>query len=262
MKCAILISLYNAEKTLDRTFDSLREQTFQDFRIIAINDRSTDRTAEMLSVWQKSFGKERFLLIENEKNIGLTRSLNRGLAAISEPYTARIDADDWWHPEKLARQMNYLESDSKCGVLGCDYENISGQKSKSVLLPKTDQEIKRVFFRRNPFAHSCIVFRTNLVKSIGGYSESVRYGQDYDLWLRLLPLTNFANLPSILCFRNTEDTLTTRSQKEQMMQSVRTQWKYLRLYRRPAADYLGILEPLIIAFTPASLRALKRKYFP
>lgn len=260
MKCAILIALYNAEKTLDRTFESLLTQTFQDFRIVAINDASSDSTENRLLDWQSKFGNSRFTIIKNTPNFGLTRSLNTGLSVIDEPYTARIDADDWWHPEKLSKQITYLETHPTCGIVGSWYENISSHGRKKITPPVTDREIRTRIFKRNPLAHSSVVFRSSLVQELGGYNESIRYGQDYDLWLRLLPETVFANVPEILCFRTTEGTLTARRQREQMLQCVKTQFKYLQCYQRPLTEYRFILEPLAVALAPEWLRHLKRKY--
>ena len=263
MKCAILISLYNAEKTLDKTFGSLQAQTWQDFRIIAINDCSKDDTLTLLKKWQEKFGTEKFLLINNERNIGLTKSLNKGLDRIIEPYTARIDADDRWDTTKLEKQIDYLEKYPGCGLLGTWYTNISSKNESRVTPPVTDAEIRKSIFRKNPFAHSCVIFKTDLVKQAGKYDESVRYGQDYDLWLRLLPETTFANIPEFLCSRNIEGTLTSsgKNQRSQMLQCVKTQLKYLNLYDRPWKEYRFIIEPLSVALAPEWLRKLKRKIF-
>ena len=263
MKCAILISLYNAEKTLDETFRSLKRQTFQDFRIIAINDHSKDQTSSLIRKWQEKMGKDRFFIIDNEENIGLTKSLNKGLLEITEPYTARIDADDTWDTTKLEKQIVYLEKYPKYGIIGTWYKNIASTKEVKVTLLVTDAEIKKTIFKRNPFAHSCVVFRTALIKEAGCYDESIRFGQDYELWLRLLPKTNFANIPEFLCFRNIEGTLTSsgRNQRTQMFQCVKTQLKYLKRYSRPITDYRCIIEPLLVALAPEWLRTLKRKLF-
>lgn len=263
MKCAILISLYNAEKTLDKTFKSLQAQTWQDFRIIAINDCSKDGTLTLLKKWQEEFGTEKFLLIDNKQNIGLTKSLNKGLDQITEPYTARIDADDQWDATKLEKQIDYLEQHPKCGLLGTWYTNISSKPENKNTPPATDAEIRKSIFRKNPFAHSCVIFKTDLVKQVGKYDESVRYGQDYDLWLRLLPETTLANIPEFLCSRNIEGTLTSsgKNQRAQMFQCVKTQLKYLGLYDRPWKEYRFIIEPLSVALAPEWLRKLKRKIF-
>ena len=262
MKCAILISLYNAEKTLDETFRSLKRQTFQDFRIIAINDHSGDQTLSLLRKWQEKIGKERFIITDNPENIGLTKSLNIGLAQITEPYTARIDADDTWDTTKLEKQIAYLEKYPKCGIVGTWYVNISSKRERKIILPVTNSDIKKSIFKRNPLAHSCVVFRTELIKEAGSYDESIRYGQDYDLWMRLFPKTNFANIPEFLCFRNVDGTLTSsgRNQRIQMFQCVKTQKKYLKLYKRSLSEYRFIIEPFLVALAPEWLRTLKQKF--
>ncbi len=95
MKCAILVSLYNAEKTLDRTFESLRAQTWQDFRIIAIDDCSKDGTSVLLKKWQGQFGKEKFLLIDNEQNITNWKSRGVPSARLSAVALALGVSRDW-----------------------------------------------------------------------------------------------------------------------------------------------------------------------
>ena len=261
MKCAVLISLYNAEKTLDKTFESLKAQTFKDFRIVAINDYSTDKTFDLLNKWQLVFKKDHFLIINNKKNLGLTKSLNKGLHLITEPYTARLDADDYWEPTKLEKQIAYLEKYVQYGIVGTWYKNLTSKSEKKVTTPVTDTEIKGSIFKRNPFAHSSIIFRTELIKESGTYDETLRFGQDYELWLRLLPKTNFANIPEFLCLRNIEGTLTSsgKNQRAQMLQCVRTQLKYLNLYNRAILEYRYIIEPFLVAFTPEWLRIIKRK---
>lgn len=260
MQVSILISLYNAEQTLDQTFESLLHQTLTDFQIIAINDASTDTTLAKLLTWQETFGSERFLLIDNPTNLGLTHSLNLGLEKIQTPYTARLDSDDWWEPSKLEQQIHFLQENPDYGIIGTSYINHLEKKEVVVSPPASDPAIKATLFKRNPFAHSAVVFRTELVRQVGSYDTTVRYGQDYDLWLRLLPKTRFANIVTPLCHRNAIDTLSSRKQSEQMLQCVKTQLKYLRLYQRPLWDYRYISEPLLVALTPHWIRQLKRKF--
>lgn len=260
MKCAVLISLYNAEKTLDRTFESLNAQTFQDFRIVAINDHSNDDTLKLLEKWRSAFGEDRFAIIDNETNIGLTKSLNKGLSSVKELYAARIDADDWWHPEKLEKQIAFLDRSPNHGIIGCNYINMANGQEKRVVLPETDEAIKKDMLRRNPFAHSCVVFRTDITRNIGGYDESIRYGQDYELWLRCSLKTKFYNIQEFLCFRNAESGISFERQNEQMFQCLKTQMRYIRELRRSPFEYRFLLEPLAVILTPAFIRDLKRRF--
>ncbi len=253
---SILISVFNAEKTLDKCFESIAKQHFQNFVIVCINDHSTDTSPQLITKWQQVFG-EKFTLIENTTNLGLTRSLNLGLQHIDTPYTARIDSDDWWHPSKLQKQMTFLESHLEYGLIGSHYQNVFGEKTKDIHTPETDQEIKKLIFGYNPFGHSAVVFATKLVKAAGGYDESIYYGQDYELWLRLLPQTEFYNLPEILCYRTGDSGISKERQNEQIIQYMKTQWKYVRRYKYPLSTYLNFIRPLLVLLSPQWLKNIK-----
>lgn len=257
---SILLATYNGEKTLDRCLRSLYEQTYQDFRIIGINDASTDTTHDILLSWQKKFSEERFEIIKQTTNRGLTRSLNLGLEKIDTPYTARIDADDWWTPEKLEKQIRFLESNPGYGVIGCAYINVIHGKERPVFLPETDIHLKKMIFYRNPFAHSCVIFQTDLIKHAGSYDQNIYYGQDYELWLRISSQTKFYNIPEILCYRNANSGISYSKQNAQLWQFVKTQCTYIQRLDRPFFDYRFIIEPLIVIATPQWIRTWKRKY--
>lgn len=255
----ILLSIHNGADTLDRCFESIQKQTYPAFHILSVDDRSTDTTPQLLKKWQEIFGTDRLSILANEQNLGLTKSLNRGLEAITTPYTARIDADDWWHPEKLQYQIEFLESHSDHGIVGTAYTNVTYGKEKSVFPPFTDEAIRKDMFRRNPFAHSTVMFRTQLIKQVGGYDAAIRYGQDYELWLRISSLTRFANLKKILCYRASDSGISYTKQNAQMWQYIKTQFRYLRLLKRPISDYRYLIIPLLTILTPESIRRLKRK---
>jgi glycosyltransferase involved in cell wall biosynthesis len=255
----VLLGVHNGEKTLDRCLESINNQSEKHWSILVIDDASTDSTAKILQRWQDILG-DGIAVLRNDKNLGLTKSLNRGLMQISTPYTARIDADDWWHSDKLKQQLEFLKQHPDYGVIGCVYQNVGLQGKKSVILPKTNDEIKRSIIRRNPFAHSCVVFRTEIINSLGGYDEQVRFGQDYDLWLRCMPLTKCYNLPELLCWRSVGSGISVERQRQQMIQCIRTQIKYIRKYKLPIISYLVLIEPMVVILTPAWLRGLKRKF--
>lgn len=259
---SILTSVHNGAKTLDRCLESLRQQTFQGFAVVAVNDASTDATEEILKKWQTIFGSNRFHIITNSENLGLTLSLNRGLEEIHSEFTARIDADDWWEPTKIESQLSRLHDRDEIGVLGCNYENHRDTRSSTSCLPLTDAAIRSSILRRNPFAHSCVIFRTALVKKLGSYDPGARYGQDYELWLRLLPYTRFANLETVLCHRSVERGISATRQREQMRQGMKTQIRYIRKYRWPFYSYLYLTELFILSLIPDPIRKLKQRFIP
>ena len=112
-KISVVMAVYNGEKYLREAIDSILNQTFKDFEFIIVNDGSTDRTREIL----ESFIDPRIVLIHQE-HMGLTKSLNRGIALAKGKYIARQDADDISMAERLEKQFNFLESHENVALLG------------------------------------------------------------------------------------------------------------------------------------------------
>ncbi len=260
---SILIVVWNEEAFLDALFRSLQNQTFTDYEIICVNNGSTDKSLEKIIKWQKILGPEKFKLINNEINSGLTRALNLALKEARGKYIARIDPDDSWDREKLAKQLAFMEKNLDYGIIGCNHINIykNNAKQKLVQLPETHNLIAKKLFRRNPFAHSCILARTEILKSDGGYDEKIKYGQDYELWVRCFPLTKFYNLQESLCKRTIAEGISVKKQDAQMWQSIQTRIRYIRKYHYDWKNYLYLIEPLFLILIPNFIKNIKRKYF-
>ncbi len=253
----VLLSAYNSASTLDKTLQSLQDQTHAP-RIVCVNDASTDATAEVLARWHKRFGR-RMHVITNKKNLGLTRSLNKGLKATTTPYVARIDADDWWDPHKLELQANFVDANPDYGVIGCWYTNYTQNKVIPYKPNMMDMQIRQQLIYQNQFAHSCILFDRRLVQRLGGYDATIKYGQDYELWMRCLPHTKFFNLPINLCHRSFTGGISIEKQKDQMKYAMRTRMKYIHKYRMPLLSYRSIIEPALVWLTPRWIADVKRK---
>lgn len=261
-RISVLTAVWNEEKNIKVCLESLKNQTFQDFEIVCVNDASQDNTLEKLKKWQEFFGSEKFRIINNVHNLGLTKSLNLALKEAHGKYIARIDADDWWEKEKLEKQVNFMGKHPRYGIVGCNHINIYKNNTikKRVKLPETHEIIAKKLFRRNPFAHSCILARADLIKSLGGYNEKVKYGQDYELWLRCFPHTKFHNIQEFLCSRSVDSGISVKKQDAQMWQSIKTRIKYIKKYKYGWKNYLYLLEPLLVILTPNFIKIMKRKY--
>ncbi len=256
---SIIISVYNGAATINQALSSITSQTFTDYEIILINDHSTDKTSHILTHWQSLAPNHVLKIITNSQNLGLTKSLNKGIRLARGKYIARLDADDWWHPEKLAKQVKFITTHPEYGVIGSYYMDIQGQRHRLQRLPVTDQTIKLTLFRHNPFAHSCVLINKQLLYQVNCYDESVYYGQDCDLWFRLLPYTKFYNLPKILCYRETSQGISNTNSRPQMWQGIKTRLKFLRRYQTSLFEYFYILEPIIVIFTPRWLKLIYRR---
>ena len=250
---SVLIAVHNGQSHVQQCMQSIASQTHKPSEIVCVDDGSTDKTYDALLQWRRK-STIPMTLIRNPKNLGLTKSLSIGLAKTSFPFIARIDIDDTWAPEKLEIQEEYLRLHPDYGIVGCWYENTYRNSKRIFRLPEKNKEIKKKIFRQNPFGHSCVVFRKHIIESVGGYDTNITYGQDRDLWFRLLLHTKMYNIPRVLCSRNAIDTISTNRSKEQMMQGIRTRVKYMRLYHAPLWNYAYLLEPIAIIAIPSFIK--------
>jgi glycosyltransferase involved in cell wall biosynthesis len=140
-------------------------------------------------------------LVRNAENLGLTRSLNKGLDLSAGQYVARMDADDIAAPERLERQVEFLHAHPGVGVVGSARTLIdeTGAFVASAPAPHSDVRIRWKCLLGNPFAHAAVMLRREVLDTHGlRYDESFRTAQDYDLWSRMLGVTSGHNLADAL----------------------------------------------------------------
>lgn len=195
------MSVYNGERHLSEAVESILNQSFTDFEFIIINDGSTDNTARILEAYKDN--DKRIRLVHNERNIRLTRSLNRGLNLARSEYLARQDDDDISSPDRLALQVQYLDTHSEVGAIGTAFERIdeNGNFTGQTPVPTRQEELRVSLLMMNPLCHGTLMARQALLQDIGGYDERLRFSQDYDLWWRISDRTSLAALPEVLLKR-------------------------------------------------------------
>ena len=111
----VLMPVYNGAKYLNEAIDSILNQTFSDFELLIIDDGSTDQSIDLI----KAYNDPRIKLIVNKKNIGQSATLNKGLELARGKYIARMDQDDISMPERLKKQMGFMDEYPKFAVPGC-----------------------------------------------------------------------------------------------------------------------------------------------
>lgn len=196
---SVLLSVHNGGETLAPALDSLLAQDFSDFEIVAVDDGSDDGSGGALEEYARR--DARVKVLTNQRNIGLTRSLNRAFAASSGELIARQDADDVSEPGRLAAQAAFLAAQPKVGLLGGAVRVIDagGRPGPLVGYPVSDTAIRCHLPFGNPFCHSAMMFRRGLIPAgADPYDETLAYSQDYELWGRLLDAAEGANLPGVL----------------------------------------------------------------
>lgn len=182
-KVSVVIPTYNRVKLLDNSISSVLAQTYRDFELLVIDDCSTDNTADFVS----SIGDERIKLIRNSSNKGIAGVRNIGVENSSGEYIAFLDDDDEWEPEKLGRQMNLLKTGS--ANLGCVYTGAfivdSGGNPIRISVPQYRKRILSEILLRNFIITSSVILRTECFERVGLFDETIPYGEDYDMWIRI-----------------------------------------------------------------------------
>lgn len=194
---SVVMSVYNGKRYLHDSVDSILNQSFKDFEFIIVNDGSNDGGLEILLECQ---AKDPRIIIVNQSNIGLTRSLNRAIELARCEYIARQDADDISVPARLEKQLNFIKARPEMAMVGClsDVFTADGVIRKCSDLEFSGRGIKQYLASRNLFMHGAVMMRKSCLMRVGYYREFFRHSQDYDLWLRLSQYYDIGLLPEHL----------------------------------------------------------------
>ena len=194
-KVTVLMGVYNGQRYLRAAIDSILQQTFTNFEFLIIDDGSKDASVEII----KSYSDPRIRLLINEKNIGLAASLNRGINSSTSRYIARMDCDDISLPQRLEKQVAFLEHHSDIGICGSGIEIIGKKSDDRAGFFNDDAMIRSSLIFDSGFAHPAVMISRQLLHECNlRYDETFTHAQDYDLWARAAAYTKFANLPETL----------------------------------------------------------------
>ena len=213
-KITVLMSVYNGEKYLRQAMESILNQTFRDFEFLIINDASNDASKEIIL----SYSDPRIVYVENEENLGLTRSLNKGLKMAKGEYVARMDADDLSLLERLQKQVEFLDKNKEVVLLGSCSEFIdeNGEVFRKNNTVYSKEELFYNLTFGNVFPHSSVMFRKKEVLDLGGYNEEFKRSQDFELWNRISRKYAVNMLDDVLLqWRNLKDNISNKFKESQ-----------------------------------------------
>jgi glycosyltransferase involved in cell wall biosynthesis len=215
-KVSVVMSVFNGERFLVDAIESILTQTFTDFVLVVIDDGSTDNTGDIL---RESAHKDNRVSVVFQQNQGLTKSLISAINAFDSEFIARMDADDISAPDRIEKQVTFLEAHRECGLLGTSAMLVDGQrrKLKEASLPLSNHAIRAQLKKRNVFVHGSVMMRRSTYQASGGYDPRFKYSQDFDLWLRMAKCAKVANLPESLYFlRHHESSISVANQNKQL----------------------------------------------
>lgn len=254
MKISVVMSVFNSEKYIGEAIDSILKQTYSDFELILIDDKSTDMTNKIMKQYQAS--DSRIIILENESNLGLTKSLNRGLTVAQGEYIARMDADDISLHERFEKQVNFLDNHPEYSFVSCiaQYIDENGNLEQMRLFPETNEEIYDMMPKVDAVMHPGVMFRRMDIAKIGNYCEEFRVVQDYDLWFRGMAAGyKFYNLQEPLVLFRRNDMYNKRKSKSYRLVDYKVRKKGYKLNNIPIRKRIYIFIPLILAFIPSRI---------
>ncbi len=181
-KISVLMSVYNSEETLKRAIESILSQTETNFEFLICDDGSTDESENILKKYASR--DSRIILLRDGKNIGLTLRLNQLIDSAQGEFIARMDSDDESYPTRFALQLKALEGNDRA-VLVCGTVDVVDQSGHVLSQVQVTNEKLLRLQKKNCITHGSIFLRKTALDTIGGYNKSIRYAQDYDLYLRL-----------------------------------------------------------------------------
>jgi len=198
---SVVIPVYNGQRYLRQTIDSVLAQTYPAIEVIVVNDGSTDDSAEIIA----SYGSR--LVAINQDNQGVSLARNAGISKAKGRFIALLDHDDWWLPEKIEKQVAVFLADEGIDLVhtGAKFYDEATSSFRPPLNP--DEKRKRLFghcyeylLQDNVIVSSSVVVRSSVLEYAGYYNPQMRNNtcQDYDLWLRLAKHGRFGYVPERL----------------------------------------------------------------
>jgi len=184
---SIVMPTYNRALTIGMAIESILNQTYSDWELLVVDNGSTDNTAEIVAGFVGKDSRVKYYNVEKSKNPGIADYLNFGIEKALGQYIARLDDDDeWYDPDKLKKQVAFLENNSEYVLVGGGAIMIDGNRKELYRFFKRekDNKIRNNALYANPFCHNTVLFRKELARKLGGY-RYFRFVEDWDLWLRM-----------------------------------------------------------------------------
>ena len=214
-RVSVLMTIYNAELYLKDAIDSILIQSFSNWELIAVENGSTDQSKEILS----THDDPRVRVFALPENIGRTPALRYAFEQARGEYIAVLDADDVALPERLARQVEFLDSHAEVVLVGSWVQGIdeTGRITSTLEPPTHSEELHDCLGWANPMVHSSVMYRSAAASKVGGYSEKFVYAQDIALMQALAQNGRLAIIDDFLCQWRTSSKTMTRSNENRLV---------------------------------------------
>lgn len=189
---SVLMTVYNTERYVHSAIESILNQSFKDFELVIVDDKSSDHSREII----ESFRDKRIRVIWNSVKWGVAYARNLGLEAARGDYAAVLDSDDVAHPDRLRIQSEFLDQNPEVCLVGSAFELINehGQVTGVQRVPTDALTVRWKLLFGNVFGHSTVIYRLKEARAVGGYARNLFNAEDFDLWVRLAGRGSICNM--------------------------------------------------------------------
>lgn len=236
---------YNTASSLPASIDSVIQQTYKDWELIICDDCSHDNTYEVAKSYENKY--KNIIVIRNEKNRRLAYSLNHCLKYAKGEYVARMDADDLCLPDRIEKQVAFLDSHPEYAVVGGGVMLFDGNIVKKTIF--NPERPKKEFLAKGvPFFHPTIMMRKSAYEALDGYlvSDRTNRGQDYDLWFRFFAkgYKGYNLQEPVLRYHDSLSDYNKKSSWDMTWGATKTMWVGFNVCKMPLYLYPCILKPI------------------
>ncbi len=257
MSISVLMSVYKSEKSsyLDRALKSVwDDQTLKPNEIILVEDGPLGEDLnEVVDHWKERLS-DRLVLLYNEVNLGLTKSLNKGIKYVRSEYIARMDSDDISDPLRFERQFNYLQEHPGIDVLGGALQEFNDENSNLNVrhYPLSPEQCREYIVKASPLAHPTVMMRRRIFDEGITYNEQYRTSQDIALWFELLSKGySIANIPEVTILFRRDDAVFKRRNRSKAINEFKIYMSGIkRLYGVYTFAYLYPMFRLVFRLLP------------
>lgn len=244
-KVSVIMSIFKEPiEWMKQAIDSILNQTYSNFEFIIVNDcPNREENQSLLNEYKQK--DSRISIISNGINLGLTKSLNKALVEAKGEYIARMDADDVSLPHRLETQVKYLDSHTNIIAVGSWIMNID-EKGGNIEVAKYETNplwVRVLMLHNSQVCHPSAMFRRTTNDHVVRYDETIKYAQDYALWVSLIPYGEITNIPEVLfCYRTSNQQITSSKKTEQE--------KYAKIIQKRVFNIFGFnpTEPFLDMF--------------
>lgn len=192
---SVLLAVYNGAQYIQEAIDSILKQTLTQLELIIIDDGSSDDSVAII----QTFKDKRIIFLKNEVNRRKSYTLNRAISIAKGKYLSIMDQDDIAFPQKLERQVSFMEARPEIGICGTQFQTFGQYVDSEVSkYPLSHEEIQLLQLYASPFAHPSVLIRRSALEKLDNFYHENIIAEDYHLWSRLLLVTKGANLPEVL----------------------------------------------------------------